>query len=268
MNMLSNISQVEFPFEEISEVKRKLKEKEQKRIVLSQRDFDVLNFILEMKFASVDEVYRKFFKTIDSQGKEMGFHYAKKRLVQLAGSDFLKSTKAFSESKRLFFATRRALSALREIYPGHEFARPSGSIDSRTIVHDYLLLKLRLVLEEKGEVVHWLSDRTIKVQTGILSHLGEAYSPDAVITHRDGSKTALEFEIAVKAKSRYQEKIKRYVAWIREHRQDPSAFTRVHYVVMSPTTQRHLEHFSGIYSDLFKIELADGYLGEYGGVKC
>ena len=229
-------------------------------VVLSDRDFEILEFILEMKFASLEEIYEKFFKSIGVGGKEAGFHYAKKRLPQIEQAGFLKSTKNFSEGRRLYYAVQKTLSILQRAMPEKTLSRPSGNIDGRTVVHDYLLLKLRLEMEGRGLVSAWQSDRNLKVQTGILSQLGGSYAPDAIYTTSSGEKIALELEIAIKGKARYQDKINKYVGWIREHRNDRTAFKSVHYVMMNINGKKHIDHFTGMYGDYFKVEMAAQYL--------
>lgn len=272
MNLVqSNNVQIEFPFDEVLK-KEKLENKIDKKtssvnVALSDRDFEVLDFILEMKFSSFDEIYQKFFKVISSDGVESGFWYAKKRLSQLEAAAFIKSTKAFSQSKRLFYCTDKAFYSLQNLNPDRQFLRPSKFIDGRTVIHDYLLLRLRLVLEEKRNINSWISDRTLKSPQSIYSDLGNLYSPDGIYELPSGEMVAFELEISLKAKSRYQEKIKRYATWIRANQANPKSFKKVHYVVTNPTVAKHLRHFCSIYSDYFEIEMIAKYFSESVGLK-
>lgn len=247
-------------------VKPKRQPKDRK-IILSDRDFEVLEFILDMKFASLDEVCEKFFKGSPADQNVVGYWYAKKRLAQLEQAGFLKSTKQHSESRRLYFVKMKAYMVLKNLYPEKNLPRPTESIDGRTVAHDYLLLRLRLELEKKHQAYSWISDRSLKMQTGILSQLSETYSPDGIYKPIDGPAVAFELEISLKAKSRYQDKIKRYVQWIREHRNDPTAFKKVHYVTTNESVKKHLDNFTAMYPDLFKIEMVTAYFTESVGLK-
>jgi hypothetical protein len=110
MNLGSNAEQLHLPFQKLIDesrdsTNRNPKTIPKKNIILSERDYEILSFIFEMKFASLDQVYQKFFKSFGPAGEEFGFYYGKKRLVQLEQCGFLKSTKEFFNSKRLFWPT-------------------------------------------------------------------------------------------------------------------------------------------------------------------
>lgn len=236
-----------------------------KRVVLSDRDFEILQFILEMKFASLDEVCAKFFKGSPVDQNIVGYWYAKKRLSQLEKAGYLASSKRFSETKRFYFATKLAYSALSNLFLGQTLLRPIGSIDGRTVAHDYLVLRMRLALEKRGLCHSWISDRSLKIQTGILSELKAGYSPDGVYQPLQGPAVAFELEIALKSKARYQAKIKKYIDWIQRHSNTEGAFRSVHFVTTSAVVKAHLESFSAIYRSMFKIEMVGEYIdGEVG----
>lgn len=247
--------------------RRPQSEDRERRVVLSDRDYEVLEFILEMKFASLDEVCAKFFQGSPVNQNVVGYWYAKKRLAQLEQAGFLESTKKFSETKRFYFAKQKAYSAVTNLFPEKTIPRATGSIDGRTVAHDYLLLRLRLELEKRHQAHFWISDRSLKIQTGILAQLSEAYSPDGIYKSLQGSAVAFELEISLKAKSRYQDKVKRYVQWIREHRNDQTAFKTVHYVATNEAVKKHLDNYTAIYPDLFKVEMVGEYFTGNVGLK-
>ena len=68
------------------------KSKSAKSVVLTDRDFEVLEFIMDMKFAGVDEVFEKFFKVTLSNEPAKSSLWAKKRLMQLEQGKFLKGS--------------------------------------------------------------------------------------------------------------------------------------------------------------------------------
>ena len=71
-----------------------------KNIVLTVRDFEILEFIMDMKFAGVEEVFEKFFKITLANESAKSSEWARKRLCQLEKANFLKSARSFSESTR------------------------------------------------------------------------------------------------------------------------------------------------------------------------
>jgi hypothetical protein len=238
-----------------------------RRIKLSARDFEILEFILEMRFASLDEVCAKFFKGSPNNKTVDGQWYAMKRLPQLEKAGYLGSSKRFSETKRLYFANLKAYFLLNYVFPEKNLPRPTETIDARTVVHDYIVLRLRLELEKREIARSWISDRSLKVQTGILGELSEGYSPDGIYKTSDGPSVAFELEIALKSKARYQDKIRRYVQWLREHRNNPEAFKKVHFVTTNESVKKHLDNFTAMYRELFKIEMVSEYITESVGLK-
>jgi hypothetical protein len=151
-----------------------------------------------------------------------------------------------------------------QIYPDKNLIRPIRNIDGRTVVHDYYLLKLRLMFESQLNIKSWVSDRKLKVDRSLYTRLGEGNTPDAIYCDHLGQPFAFELEVSVKAKSRYLDKIKKYVQIIREHRNNLEIFKKVHYVVFSDTTYKYLVENTSLYKDFFKIEMASAYNLENG----
>ena len=145
---------------------------QKKQHTLTQRDYEVLIFLIEMKFASLDEINFKFFKNYSSDGKSVANTYVIKRLAQLIKAGFLNSTRAFDATKRLFYPNLKAYLLLTKLFPEKKLVRPSGNIDGRTVVHDYYLLVLRLKLESAGKASGWISDRIIKTTLEVYNELG------------------------------------------------------------------------------------------------
>lgn len=271
-SLKDNVVEVKFPEREFNVQSKSLpsevqKETIERRVVLSDRDYEALGFILEMKFSAIEEIFEKFYKSTDESGSEVGFSYLKKRLVQLEQAGYLESIKAFSNKKRLYVATRDAYQVLKRVFPDRDYVKPHSFIDARTVVHDYLVLKMRLELEKRKGITSWISDRTLRKMPGAVSQLKGRYSPDGVYELPDGTKVAFEFEISTKAKIRYQEKIRKYVGWFREHRNDPNVFKKVHFVVVRDFVKINLEKQIGLNKDLFEIEKAQVYLPEIEGLK-
>ncbi len=268
-NRLINTVQTEFNVENIllnqpANIYKKQKTQILKNIILTERDYEVLKFILDMKFSSIHEVNEKYFKSSNSICSEVRNSYALKRMSKLEKDGLLKSTRAFDATKRLYFVTQKAYKILTQIYPDQNLIRPIRNIDGRTVVHDYYLLRLRLKLESEFKIKSWISDRRLKVENGLYSRLGEGNTPDAIYCDYLNQPFAFELEISVKAKSRYQDKIKKYVQIIREHRNSLEVFKKVHYIVFSDVTYKHLVEYTNLYKDFFKIEMATAYNLENG----
>lgn len=229
------------------------------RIVLTNRDYEILKFILEMKFSSIDEIHFKFFKSSNSKGIRVGTSYVIKRLSQLEKEGFLSSTRAFNATKKLFYGTQKAQNLLSKIYPELNLPRSIKTIDGRTVAHDYYLLLLRLKLEESGKSNNWISDRKIKSSPELYGSLGKVNSPDGIYTNTENQKVALELEVSVKSKTIYKDKVSKYVNFIRSNYNDPNSFKMVHYVVFSHISFDLLTSYSSIYKQFFSIEMVGNY---------
>lgn len=259
MNQLTNSVQTAFNFEDYKTENKLLLSEGQKvtfkpKIILSNRDYGMLKFLIEMKFSSLDQIFLKFFKSVKPQGVETNTSYAIKRLSQLEQDGFLKSTRAFDAKIKLFYPTKKAYNTLCEVFPAQEIIKPSGSIDGRTVAHDYFVIQERLKLENEEKIRDWISDRKLSVFTGIHSSLGKGNTPDGIYTNLENQKVAFELEVSVKAKAKYEEKVKRYVSIIRENANDPDSFKTVHFVVYADATLKHLTNYTSIYKQYFKIQ--------------
>ena len=263
MNLQASTAELYLPFEKFpvktgnNQITKKAGSL-RKNIILSERDYEVLAFILDMKFASVQEVYEKFFKNFDLDGNEFGFFYAKKRLVHLEQCGFLKSTKEFFNSKRLFFGTMRSYFILSNFYPDKILVRPQGSIDGRTLFHDFLLLGLRLKLESSKKITSWLSDRKLRCFPELAGGLTGGYVPDGIYTMPDGTNIAFELEIALKGKDKYREKIRKYICLLKSS-SNVKPFSKVHFVYAKDIVGSHLTRETKLYPELFTIESLANY---------
>lgn len=230
-----------------------------RNLSLTERDFEILEFIMDMKFSGIYEVFEKFFRVTQSNGEAKSSEWAKKRLFQLEKAKFLKSVRSFSEATRYYTTTFKAYYAITNFKPEANVGKPNGGFDQRTFVHDRMVLQSRLLLESQGLVTSWLSDRKLRSSTELSGGLTSLYIPDAIYKLPSGEKVAFELEIAVKAKSRYQDKIKKYVQLMRAQNAQHKIFDRVHYVCAKESVAEHLEKETRIYGDLFKIERLDTF---------
>ncbi len=92
------------------------------------------------------------------------------------------------------------------------------------------------------------------------------YIPDAIYVDPAGVRVAFELEIAVKAKSRYQEKIKKYVQLMRSSNPQQKVFDRVQFVCAKDAVAKFLIKETRIYGDLFQILTVDEFESMKAGV--
>lgn len=230
-----------------------------RNVSLTERDFEILEFIMDMKFSGIYEVFEKFFRITQLNEIAKSTDWAKKRLFQLEKAKFLKSVKSFSEATRYYTTTFKAYYAIANFKPEVTVTKPNGGFDQRTFNHDRMVLRSRLLMESQGLVTSWLSDRKLRSSSELSGGLTSLYIPDAIYKLPSGEKVAFELEIAVKGKSRYQDKIKKYVHLMRARDVQHKIFDRVHYVCAKVSVAEHLEKETRIYGDLFKIERLDTF---------
>ncbi len=98
-----------------SELGSVLKKPGVKNFRLTDRDLDIFGFILEQKFASLEQIYFRFFDCRKSISDPLprGLFVTRQRLQILKRNGFLKSEKVFSESKSLYLVTNKAVQILR-----------------------------------------------------------------------------------------------------------------------------------------------------------
>ncbi|WP_347359484.1 hypothetical protein [Bdellovibrio sp.] len=230
-----------------------------KNIVLTERDFEILEFIMDMKFAGVEEVFEKFFKITLTNESAKSSEWARKRLCQLEKANFLKSMRSFSESTRYYVTTFKAYYALSQFNPEKFVSKPSGGFDQRTFLHDRGVLRARLYLESLRKVNSWISDRKLKSSTELAGGLTVQYIPDAIYVTSASVRVAFELEIAVKAKSRYQDKIKKYVQLMRSTNMQHKVFDRVQFVCAKDTVAKFLLKETRIYGELFEVVTVEDF---------
>ena len=180
-------------------------------ILLTSRDYEIINFVCEMKFASLEDIFEKFFKKLKDGSESKSLWWARERVTELYKHGYLNRIYSFNERKAYYLGTKKGYYELIKGYPSVIPTRPVESINFNTFAHDKLLLSLRLKMENKSQCSKWISDRTLSQFPELCPSIDKSYLPDAIYTTPSGEKIAFELEISRKAKKRYKEKIQSYV---------------------------------------------------------
>lgn len=235
-----------------------------KEIHLTERDFAIIEFLNEMKFGSASDVFEKFFKITTDQEIAKNDLWTKKRLSQLESLEVLKRTKAFHENTVYYQATKKGVTALRNMYPERSFSNYFSGFDLNTFHHDKTVLRARLYLELSQYAFGWQSDRNLKQQTAVNEAGLKSYVPDGVFLSADGCKVALEIEIAQKARKCYQEKIAKFLDHIEGKTAQTKIFDVVHFVCDRERVFEILKEETQFYSSYFKVtRTSDFFNGDY-----
>lgn len=226
---------------------------------LTKRDLEAITFILDMKFASLEEIYAKFFKRLRNVEISKSDWWARDRFSLLVRTKFLSRVHSFYERKSYYQATIKGYLTLARQCPAKLLVRPTEKLDFSPFDHDKLLLALRLKLEESLNITSWISDRQLRCFPELTGGIESLYIPDAVYTNSQNEKIALELEIATKAKDKYREKIKRFVKLLRSQGNN-KPFDRVEYVCAKEAVYKFLEQDTKIYGDLFSVKMLNEIL--------
>ena len=184
-----------------------------KNFRLTDRDLDIFGFILEQKFASLEQIYFRFFdvreKVTDPLPK--GLFVTRQRLQILKRHGFLKSEKVYSESKSLYLVTGLAVQVLRSKKPHLADLKVISQIDFRNYEHDTKVNDCRIAIERTGKIIRWLPERKLRAQ-GFESdfswnELPSELVPDGIFITSKGERVAFEIETTPRKKSRYEEKL-------------------------------------------------------------
>ena len=225
-------------------------------IQLAPRDFEILRFVLDMKFATHIEIHQKFFrKRLDTGADSVSLIAAKKRIQKLEEADFLRADFVKYPRTKHVILSRKGFSLIQEKFPDSVLGLPMLYLDQRLVNHDRHVMHERLRLEAEEGVTQWISERAL--QTGVLPHLSleQRYFPDAIYLLPTGDRVALEMEVAVKSKRAYQEKVEKYVAYFSSTAETDRAFQKVRFLSVEKIAHRNLTQHCGIFPSLFQVDL-------------
>ena len=225
------------------------------RVSLSSRDLELIEFVLDMKFASRAELFEKFFSKLKSNEKAKSDLWARDRLSLLERGGFLKGTHSFAESIRYYVATEKAYFALVNAKPIERAPRAVPSIDQRIFLHDKMVLLSRLEFERAEPNGRWLSDRRLRAGIAAMLRIQTSNIPDAIYEFSDGERVAFELENAPKGRVAYDDKINYFVKLIESKGDERQLFSRVHFRCVLPSVAEKLKNETSMYGRLFTVEL-------------
>lgn len=238
---------------------RKVHKEENFRI--TKRDLDILEFILEMKFSTIEDIHSKFFKFTQQGSQSSCLPWARERIANLVKSDFLKPIRDVCR-KTLYIVTQKGYLFLRNSRTDISFSRPLLSVDGRTYDHDQRVIHLRSAMETQGLATNWISERQLSEIDEVKKYLPTEFRPDAIYIDSNGKKVAFELEITRKSKERYQQKIKRYIQVMTENKDALPVFESVHYVCEKQKVLELIQSEVALYLPLFRFSLESEIIQE------
>lgn len=229
---------------------------------VTMRDMDVLEFVLEMKFSTIEDIHSKFFKFTKIGEQSSCLRWARERVANLVRAEFLKQVKDVCY-KTLYVVTSKGYFYLRNSRPERAYSRPLLSVDGRTFDHDQKVIQIRTVMEESGGVTSWTSERQLSEIEEFRKHFSTEFRPDAIYVTKEGKRIAFELEIARKSKDRYQQKIKKYIQLMTEGEQ-PSILDQVQFVCEKESICNLIKDYTELFQPFFKFKLLSDFLKKNG----
>ncbi len=179
---------------------------------LMGRDVEILGFLLDQKFASLEQLYFRFFDVREKVTDPLppGLHVTRQRLQVLKRAGLITSQRVFSEARSLYLLTSRGFQIFRSRWPHEAFASAVRSVDFRNYDHDTKVNDCRIAIERTGKVMKWLPERRLRMKgfesEFSFSELPQELVPDGIFISSRGERIAFEIETTPRKKARYEEK--------------------------------------------------------------
>jgi len=189
------------------------KKKQSSNFRLTDRDVELFGFLLDQKFASLEQIYFRYFDVRQAVTDPLPskLFVTRQRLQILKRAGLVASQKVFSESKSLYLLTPLGFQIFRGRRPHDAFTAPVREVDFRNYEHDTKVNDCRIAIEKTGKVMKWLPERRLRSQ-GFESEfsfheLPKELVPDGVFISSKGERIAFEIETTPRKKSRYEDKL-------------------------------------------------------------
>ena len=224
---------------------------------LQARDYEILRFILEQKFSSLEAIYFRFFdvRKADTDPLPKNLWTTRQRLSKLRVSALIKTEKVLSSGKAHFLLTSFGYKVLTHHVSTLIPVKPTKEIDFSLYEHDSRITMVRALTEAKKKCTRWYSEKWLKASPIYIDNkyrytFSKDIRPDAVFINTKNEKIAFELEMARKGRTRLEEKISLYDNLLRSkvHYSDEGGdgseykvLDKVWFVTTKPAVHRHLQ---------------------------
>lgn len=76
------------------------------QIIIGERDRSIIRFLMEMKFATLDQMFRKFFQET-RDGESTNLNWCRTRIKQLETLEFVRSLRSFYGGRSLYLPSKK-----------------------------------------------------------------------------------------------------------------------------------------------------------------
>jgi hypothetical protein len=161
---------------------------------LTDRDYEILKFLYDQKFCSLEMLYLRFFdhRTAAAEPIPENMPAARQRLGILKRAGLVKTEKVYSEAKSVYLLDKPGLKALHGLDPKLIYGPAIQSVDFRNFEHDTRVNLVRVALEKRGKAIKWYPERRIRIAGFVPRDLGESLPesviPDAIFLSSKGKR--------------------------------------------------------------------------------
>ena len=184
---------------------------------LQARDYEIMRFILEQKFCSLEAIYFRFFdvRKLPADPLPKNLWTTRQRLAKLRALALIKTEKVPATGKAQFLLTPFGWKVLTTQAKELIAIRPAKQMDYSLYDHDVRITMIRALTESKGKCKAWYSEKWLKASPILIDgkhkyHFAKDIRPDAFFINSKGEKIALELEVARKGRKRLEDKIQLY----------------------------------------------------------
>lgn len=189
---------------------------------LTKRDFDILEFIQDQKFATLEALFFAFFdsRTSPSEDLPRKLFTTRQRLLVLKQMGLLESKPSMFSKNSVYLLSQKGVVVLRQERPSRSFGAGLYDLDIVHFRHDEKVTLCRIAIEKAKKSERWFSERRLKsvgfeVET-FKKKMPHTAVPDGIFISSKGKRVAFEIECSPRKKSRFQEKAKFYQSLMRE----------------------------------------------------
>lgn len=225
------------------------------KLRLTDRDYQLMAFLYDQKFASLLVIYYRFFDQRKSGADPLpkNLWVTRQRLAILRQAGLISSQRIFTDARAVYLLTGLGFQVLRDQRGMELPISPAIEVEFRTFEHDKRVTMCRVVLEKQGKCLAWYPDRHLRATRGYpgavraFKEVPLQVIPDGIFISSKNERVALEIEHTPKDRKRYQEKLDVYRRlFMGIHSQDLDhrpVVERVHFVASSDRIGKDLNEF-------------------------
>lgn len=173
------------------------------KVEVKEVPYLMLNYILEMRYLSVNQMKRRF---------DLGEGVMKK-VKELIKEGWVRCKDEELTEMSIVRVTVKAREELQKRFPDKKIPEIEKNIFYPRVNHDLFLNDLRIRFEDLGFISKWVSERQMR-EIPLFMRSFTDY-PDAVCMKKNGKGYFLELEVSEKGPKQYRERIAHYLEMLK-----------------------------------------------------